>query len=200
MRHVCCETGYSGDPIDPVFRDREVFADFFTRYYTDYEPENALVLEAGGKVVGYLLGSTRTRFHPWASMYLMVFRIAPKVVWRLSTGQYNQASRNFLWWSLTRGGKETPAAPSNTAHFHFNLLPDYRNAGKGLALWKTFQDKLTAKNVKKVYGQIQTFDDRRSQRAFERFGFYEYDKKEMTKFRDFQSTRVYCSTVVKDLP
>lgn len=39
VRSICCETGFMGNPIDPVFTDRDAFADFFTRYYTDYEPD-----------------------------------------------------------------------------------------------------------------------------------------------------------------
>jgi len=42
-----------GDPVDRLFTDRQLFADFFTRYYTDCEPENCVVAEADGKIVGY---------------------------------------------------------------------------------------------------------------------------------------------------
>ena len=45
IRSICCDTGFMGNPIDPVYIDREAFADFFTRYYTDFEPENALVFQ-----------------------------------------------------------------------------------------------------------------------------------------------------------
>ena len=33
VRHLCCETGYLGGRIDPVFEDRELFADYLTKYY-----------------------------------------------------------------------------------------------------------------------------------------------------------------------
>ena len=45
VRRLCCETGFIGNPIDPVFEDRELFADFLTAYYTDFEPESAFVVE-----------------------------------------------------------------------------------------------------------------------------------------------------------
>src|SRR6476661_36907 len=32
VRKLCCETGFLGSPIDPVFQDRELFADFLTTY------------------------------------------------------------------------------------------------------------------------------------------------------------------------
>src|SRR5271157_1362147 len=59
VRGICCETGFLGNPIDPVFEDRELFANFLTGYYTDWEPESAFVLEVDGHVKGYLLGSRR---------------------------------------------------------------------------------------------------------------------------------------------
>ena len=59
VRFLCCETGFLGKAIDPVFEDRELFADYLTRYYTDIEPESSFVLEYEGMVKGYLLGSYR---------------------------------------------------------------------------------------------------------------------------------------------
>ena len=43
VRRVCADTGFLGTPIDPVFEDRELFADYLTSYYTDREPESTLV-------------------------------------------------------------------------------------------------------------------------------------------------------------
>src|SRR5204863_9697066 len=57
IRELCCETGFLGNPIDPVFEDRELFADYLTAYYTDWEPESSFVLLVNGEIRGYLLGS-----------------------------------------------------------------------------------------------------------------------------------------------
>src|SRR4051812_15889577 len=43
VRTLCCDTGFLGDPIDPVYEDRELFADFLTTYYTDHEPESCFL-------------------------------------------------------------------------------------------------------------------------------------------------------------
>ena len=48
MRHVCCETAVDGGSVEPLFPDRDAYADFFTRYYTDFEPETAFVAETVG--------------------------------------------------------------------------------------------------------------------------------------------------------
>src|SRR4051812_32222911 len=57
IRELCCETGFLGNPIDPVFEDRQLFADYLTAYYTDWEPESSFVLVVNGDIRGYLLGS-----------------------------------------------------------------------------------------------------------------------------------------------
>ena len=56
---LCCRHGFLGDPIDPVYEDRELFADFLTTYYTDHEPESSFLLEVDGEIRGYLLGSRK---------------------------------------------------------------------------------------------------------------------------------------------
>src|ERR1700691_1013282 len=57
LRAICADTGFLGQPIDPVFEDRELFADYLTSYYTDAEPESTFVCELHGEVKGYLMGS-----------------------------------------------------------------------------------------------------------------------------------------------
>ena len=59
VRRLCCQTGFLGAPIDPVYEDHELFADFLTTYYTDHEPESSFVLEVDGELKGYLLGSRK---------------------------------------------------------------------------------------------------------------------------------------------
>src|SRR2546423_9551679 len=97
VRHLCCETGFLGNPIDPVFEDRELFADFLTGYYTDWEPESAFVLEVGGVVKGYLLGSRR----PWRQQLYNIYQnigLFVRGMWRYP--RYNAASRRFAHWIL----------------------------------------------------------------------------------------------------
>src|SRR3954464_3696784 len=69
VRELCCETGFLGKPIDPVFEDRELFADYLTGYYTDWEPESAWVLVVNGDIRGYLMGSRR----PWRQQIYNVY-------------------------------------------------------------------------------------------------------------------------------
>jgi hypothetical protein len=32
VRGLCCQTGFLGEPIDPVYEDRELYADYLTTY------------------------------------------------------------------------------------------------------------------------------------------------------------------------
>ena len=196
VRWLCCETGFLGQPIDPVFSDRELFADFLTNYYTEMEPESAFLLEIHGKVRGYLLGSRfplRNQFHN----FLQNFRLSFSVLARYP--RYNAASRRFIHWMLLNAWREVPAAPRRTAHFHLNLLPDARGLLHARALVAAYLQYLHARGERKVYGQMVSFENRRGERMFQRYGFKVLNRTEITKYRKLHPEPVYLSTVVKDL-
>ncbi|MEI6339970.1 MAG: GNAT family acetyltransferase, partial [Verrucomicrobiota bacterium] len=58
---------------------------------------------------------------------------------------------------------------------------------------------LRAKGEKAVFGQMVTFESRRSARVLERFGFQVLEKREITKWRDKHPEPVYLTTAVKQL-
>src|SRR5438105_3518657 len=106
VRRLCCETGFLGNPIDPVFEDRELFADFLTAYYTDWEPESALVLEIAGEIKGYLLGtrhSLRQQIYSFYQNLSLFYRSM------LRYPRYGSASRRFILWVIAHGWREVPA-------------------------------------------------------------------------------------------
>lgn len=199
VRRVCADTGFMGKPIDEIFSDREAFADFFTRYYTDYEPECALVTEdvETSEVVGYLLGCVRFRYQAWMQVLLMVTRLAPKVVLRYLAGGYNEPSRRFLHWVVFRSIRETPPAPRRSAHFHINLLPAYRTGLAAREMVFSFIEQANARGVRRIYGQIQTQDDRRTG-FWRRYGFRELSSRQITKFARYHPRPVYVTTLFRD--
>jgi len=198
VRRICCETGFLGQPIDPVFEDREVFADVLTAYYTDAEPESCFVVESGGEVRGYLLGSRRHRRRRVFGLVRSP-RVALAALWRCFTRPYNPESRRYLWWVVTRSWREVPDAPKGMPHFHINLLKDVRGVGETRELIDRFLDYLYRCGEKSVYGQMVVFDDRRGERMFARYGFRVLNSSEVTKFRKFHPGRVFLFTVMKDL-
>ena len=198
VRHVCCETGFMGNPIEPIFSDRQLFADFFTGYYTDYESESALVAidEETGQLVGYLLGCSRYHYNTFRQNLIIATRIVPRAVFRYLTGRYNKASRRFLYWVVFRSVGQTPKTVPRTPHFHFNLLLPYRNGRAGRGLLFTYVDNVEASGARAVYGQIQIQDEKRT-RFFERYGFKLIDKKRITKFARLHGEPVYVATLCK---
>ena len=198
VRTICCDTGFHGNPIDPVFGDRETFADFFTRYYTDREPESCLVAVADGAVVGYLCGCVHfARFAAFRAT--LTAMLTPRIAVRIVCGRYRGVDRDFIRWVVFRGWRETPDIPPRSAHFHINMLPAWRRTEPARTLIFTFLDSLPQRGAVRVYGQIRTFANRRSDRLFERYGFRLYDRKTLTRFRAFDSRDLFVSTFFKTL-
>jgi GNAT superfamily N-acetyltransferase len=196
VRKLCCETGFIGNPIDPVFEDRQLFADFLTGYYTDWEPESAFVLEVGGEVRGYLLGSRKPLRQQLYNIYQNAGLLLRGI---LHYPRYNVASRHFVHWILYHGWREVPAAPRRAAHFHINLLQDARNVPTTRALMDAYLKYLHDNGVKRVYGQMVTFESRRGAKMFERYGFKVINKSEISKYRKFHPEPVFLCTVIKNL-
>jgi RimJ/RimL family protein N-acetyltransferase len=196
VRHLCCETGYLGRAIDPVFEDRELFADYLTSFYTDREPESTFVLEQDGEVKGYLMGSRRPLLQQFHNFFLNLSLFA-RGVFRYP--RYNKESKAFVRWILLNAWREVPAAPRRMPHFHFNMLPEAQGFGTAREILVQFLNHLRAHGETHVFGQVVTFEDRRGAKVFERFGFRVVEKKEITKYRTHRDEPVYLCTVLKDL-
>jgi hypothetical protein len=196
VRALCCLTGFLGEPIDPVYEDRELFADFLTTYYTDHEPESSFVLEAGGEIKGYLLGCRRPLRNQLYSFYQNVWLFLRALTRYF---RYHKWSRRFIRWTLVHGWREVPAAPRRTPHFHINLLPEARKMSTTRALMSAYLSYLYRCGEKRVYGQIVTFESRRGEKMFERYGFNVMNRAEITKYKAFYPESVYLSTVIKTL-
>lgn len=152
IRYICCETGHLGDPIDPYFGDREVFADLVTSYYTDREPGWIFVAEIRGKVVGYLTGCPDTRRYlrelPRLFVRVGVKALARGVLLRRSTAAF---TARLLWdgaLERPRVGWYGDAVP---AHFHVDLLPEARGAGIGRCLLDRYFAALKERGVPGVF-------------------------------------------------
>lgn len=198
VRRICADTGFLGRPIDPVFEDRELFADYLTGYYTRFEPDALLVCELGGQVRGYLMGC-RQPLRKQAFQAFANIAVAARALYRCYTRPYNRASRAFLRWVLLNSWREVPAAPRNTPHFHLNVLPEARSVRSTRALIQAFLDFLRVHGHRRVYGQMVTFATRRNEGLFNRYGFRVIDRVLVTKYRALHSEPVLLSTVVKDL-
>ena len=198
VRKICCDTGFMGKPIDPIFIDRDAFADFFTRYYTDLESDNALVVEDEGRVVGYLLGCLNIKDYNRRQLWLIISRTVPKIMGRMLIGKYNWVSIKFLSWFLFKAAGETPKGVPGAAHFHVNMYTEYRTGFAGRRLIFPFVNRVAKLGFKGVYGQMQVYEDRRAEKIFERYGFSFIDRKQITKFKDFHDKPVWVATIYNE--
>ena len=198
LRAICADTGFLGQPIDPVFEDRELFADYLTSYYTDAEPESTFVCELDGEVKGYLMGS---RFPRRKARHeaRMLPRLVLRGLWRCFTRPYNAASRRYVWWILTQARKENPFTPPDIPHFHINIRPEARSVGATRELVDIYLQYLFDHGEKQVYGQVVTYESRRGDRMFARYGFRVIDQREVTKYRALHPGKIHLFTILKDL-
>ena len=195
VRAICCENGFLGNPIDPVFEDRELFADFLTDYYLKHEPDSAFVVIKDNVAKGYLLGSRRPLSH-------QVHRLLESVIYGGKVLSrylgYRQESRRFIHWMVAKAWREVPAAPRTIGHFHSNLLPEVKSILVYRQLLETYFRYLHDHGVRQVHAQVVTFDGRRGLKLFERYGFKVLNQSEITKYRQFTDQSVYLCTIVKE--
>ncbi len=207
VRNLCCDVAFLGNPIDPIFGDRELFADLHTKYYLEREPESVFVAEHKGSMVGYVLGCRNVRrFHRY-----FIFKTIPSTIFRVAWRyflRYNKTEKRYAKWLIFRSLREAPRTPRNSAHLHINVEKGYRNkdTGKRLAeeLFKYFKEN----GVRRAYGGVFSFEKRRKpdfyEKVMKRIGsqgrnFRVYDKKETTVWKGLVEGKVYLLRIVRDL-
>ena len=177
VRHVCHVTGYMGEPVDWMWRDVESFADLFTSYYTDAEPQSALVAELDGVVAGYLLGCIDSR-RAWNPATIFGRHFVRRgigfrpgtagVVWRSFGDIIVDALRRRLP-PVSLYDADWPA------HLHIDLLPPLRGRGVGAALLRRWIDELETTGVPGCY--LETLGENRGAIAFfESMGFHRHGR------------------------
>lgn len=204
VRHICFVTGYMGDPVDWLWRDAASFADLFTGYYTDQEPESAFVVTLDGVVSGYLLGCVDTRragtpagalAHHALRRALLVRRGTAGVLWR---GMADGIA------DLARGRMKPSEAelidPRWPAHLHIDLLPEARGRGAGGRLMRAWFDRMASLGVPGVH--LQMWAENASADAFFRaMGFEPHGRLvPMPGVRSPEGARHHTRTMVCSLP
>ncbi len=148
VRYICYVTGYMGEPIDWQWKDARSIADTFTGYYTDKEPESALVVEnRDGEVVGYLLGCVDSRRAPTPEKVIIRHVFTRGIAFMPGTA-------GFVWrsaWDIVTDAitgkiglsdRKLERDPRWPAHLHIDLLPETVGRGVGSALMKIWLDRL----------------------------------------------------------
>lgn len=168
---IAADTAFFGDPVEVFLEDRNLFCDFFYRYYADLEPEHGWVASSGGSVVGFLMGSMDTRKQQRGILY----RILPSSLLRLLRGKYRigPKSRRFASrWMIAALQREkiNPDLGVYPAHLHVNVTAAWRGRGLGRRLIEAYLSQLRGSGVRGVH--LNTTDRNVGACAlYERMGF-----------------------------
>ena len=172
LRALCCDTADAGNPIDPFFPDREIFADLLTRHYTDFEPSCSWIAECDGHFAGYLNGCLDTRAFGRNMALRILPRLAAKAICRGTL--WHSPARTFLALNLPLWIRPAKSDPSETArypaHFHINLAPAFRARHAGSALVQPFLTRLQQLRIPGVHANVRE-DNAPARAFFEHLGF-----------------------------
>lgn len=174
VRRICFLTGLAGDPVGGQWADAESFADMFTGYYTDREPESALVAEVDGVVAGYLLGC-RDSTSAWSPAAVAARHVLRRgIAFRPGTGRYVwRAARDLVGDRIRRGTRPEDLDfrdPAYPAHLHVDLLAPLRGLGVGSDLVTRWLDTLRSQGSPGCH--LQTLAENTAAVAFfEAMGF-----------------------------
>lgn len=184
VRFICSETGFVGDPQEAIFIGREIFADLWSSYWTDREPENAFVAEVGGKVEGYILGclDTLEQEKTWTR------RVLPGVAARMAKPSWwkHPVNRTFIkamvrsqrWGELDLPVHEI--AREYPAHLHTNIAdPSLRGQRIGGAMMRVLLGHLGRSGARGVHLGT-TSHNRQAVPFYERFGFEKIFERRVT--------------------
>ena len=158
VREIACRTAFRNRGHATFLDDARLFADYWTRYYTDLEPESAFVAERDGEVVGYLLGCVDTaRFQR-----VMARSVAPPIVRallaRLLAGGYarDARARRTLRWLAVRSWREAPDVDLSRfpAHYHANLLRGAYGSSAYTTMALRFVDRAREAGAAGMHGQV----------------------------------------------
>ncbi len=185
VAHVCVCTAAGGQDARGLYSDDALMPDVYALPYVEHSPELAFVVttvdagdDAGGRVVGYVLGVADTPAFVawWERVWTPRFRAAHP-----AAGAPTGRNPRYAEADLVRDGadpqrmlrgltaEELQAFP---AHLHIDLLPEAQRRGLGRRLLDTLRQALAARGVPGVHLGYDPANT--SARAFyDRYGFVE---------------------------
>jgi ribosomal protein S18 acetylase RimI-like enzyme len=168
---IAADTANFGDPIEAYLDDRWIFLDSFYSYYTDFEPEHAWVVDAGGDVVGFLTGCIDTRWHD----EILKKKIVPVVLGYVLKGKYHFGRKS--WSYLYRIGRAALGGEfahvdvtQYPAHLHINVDARFRGCGLGRKLIDAYLGQLRGLGVPGVHLETTSMNATAC-RLYEKVGF-----------------------------
>lgn len=172
---IASDTAFFGEPVEAYLDDRRMFCDAFYRYYTDIEPEHALVACLDSQVMGYLTGCVDTT----TQRRQLATKILPSVAWRALLGYYSLGRKTWRYIrSMVVAGirQEFPHVDLHEfpAHLHINLDSEARGRGLGRRLMDAHLDQLRKLRVPGVFLNTTSMNEAACS-LYEKIGFELFD-------------------------
>ncbi len=135
VRSICLAT--CSDPF--LLENTDVLWAKYADYYINEEPETCFVAEEDGRVLGYLLCSTRPGLYRarWNSHYRSFLK---------GKGLKAAFLQRFTEFEIRRMARK-----GYPAHLHIDILPEAQRRGIGSALVDTLMKKLSDEGIPGVY-------------------------------------------------
>ena len=153
VRDIAWDTAFMGKPASVFFSDKEIFSDFLTVYFTDYEPESCFVAEVSGNVVGYLIGARNESRLKMVSM----FKITPGLFFKALVKGVLLKEKDIRYLrscfiSFLKGEFNDPDFSTEyPAILHINISEGFRKSGIGSRLISAFIDYVAMFETKGVH-------------------------------------------------
>lgn len=200
VRDICFETGMMGDPIVDQYADKESFADMLTSYYTDAEPEHAVVAESDGRVIGYML-SCRDSKKVWDPGLIALRHVLTRGL------ALRPGTARFYWrglWDMfvdLFGPKRPPVDHKRfPSHTHNNLLPEGRGSSASVEFFYRIFDKLKRAGSAGLHGEALAANSKMIDFAVHKLGYQVIGKPyPVPGLRMKNGERVMVTVAVRDL-
>lgn len=157
VRDICTETCWMGEKDLRRIPDEWIWAEFWTRYFTDIEPANTFIVENShdAGVCGYLTGTGDLRRHDHYAWRVLPGIVAHVIRRRLIRKQQSRRAIFAMVRSMLRNEAAVPAAilRKYPATFHANLLPCARGQGLGRKLLHAWLERLGSLGVSGIHAQ-----------------------------------------------
>ncbi|WP_369141012.1 GNAT family N-acetyltransferase [Modestobacter versicolor] len=165
---ICVRTGDAGGDATGHFSTDDLLPDLFAGPYVDLQPELAFVLDDGGQVVGYVIGTADTA----AFAGLLRAEWLPRLAGRYPRPPDPPRGREDELVGLLYRPERllVPELAAHPAHLHVDLLPSHQGAGHGRALIDTFRAAAAAAGAPALHVGVSP-DNRRALGFYARLGF-----------------------------
>lgn len=174
VREICCRTAFRNRGAHVLLDDPALFADYWTGYYTEHEPESIRIAARGDEVLGYLLGCRDSARYLRVMARRIVPGVAARLLWRGATLRYRDQPHagEFFRWLFLRSWREAPPVDVERypAHYHVNLVTAGYRERLYTRLALAFLEQIEGEGITHLHGQVlDARDDGVWRRMIQRF-------------------------------